>query len=400
MFQTFNSHCITASLVNAIFPKTMSKIHSTDHAETGNTKHTQTMVLQTMSSVYHHLLQSLSALQDVKNVDVGSSEKECIWEDGHVRLYRFWHKVRSGAKQGVTKSASGKGRVRTPVLIVYALVNRPYMLDLQPDRSLVQQLLLQGLDVYLIDWGYPTHFEHHLTLDDYISGFVDDCVSAVCRDADVRRVNLVGVCQGGTFSTIYAALFPKKVRNLITLATPIDFSVNDGLLFRWAKEMNVDAMVDAFGIVPAEVLNAGFIMLKPFARLQKYMGALQTLDDEERMMNFLRMEQWIFDSPGQPGECYRQFITDLYQGNKLVKGSLQLGRRTVKLQNITMPVLNVYAAEDHIVPHNSTKALQKYVGAEDYEHYEIPGGHIGIFVGSKAQKELAPKIASWLQERD
>jgi polyhydroxyalkanoate synthase len=117
-------------------------------------------------------------------------------------------------------------------------------------------------------------------------------------------------------------------------------------------------------------------------------------------MNFLRMEQWIFDSPGQPGECYRQFITDLYQQNYLIKGKLQLGRKTVNLQKITMPLLNIYAANDHIVPHSSTKALNRYVSSEDKELYEVPGGHIGIFVGSKAQKELAPKIAEWLGRRD
>jgi polyhydroxyalkanoate synthase len=264
----------------------------------------------------------------------------------------------------------------------------------------VQQLLLQGIDVYMIDWGYPTRFEHHLTLDDYVSGFIDDCVTAVQKDAKIDKINLLGVCQGGTFSSMYAALFPKKIQNLITIATPIDFSVADGLLFRWAKEMDVDSMVDSFGIVPAEVLNAGFIMLKPFARLQKYMGAMSSLEDEQKMMNFLRMEQWIFDSPGQPGECYRQFIMDLYQENKLIKGTLQLGRRVVSLKNITMPLLNIYATEDHIVPHNATKALNKYVGTKDHELYEIPGGHIGIFVGSKAQKELAPKIARWLSVRE
>lgn len=352
------------------------------------------MVIQTMTGVYERLLQSLSALQEVKSVEVGISEKDCVWEDGHVRLYHFRHKA--GKQQQRVRAPL----VRTPILIVYALVNRPYMLDLQPDRSLVQQLLLNGVDVYMLDWGYPTRFEHHLTLDDYISGFVDDAVNAVRKNANVKSVNVVGVCQGGTFSTIYAALFPKKVRNLITIATPIDFSVKDGLLFEWAKEMDVDAMVDSFGVVPAEVLNAGFVMLKPFARLQKYMGAFEAMNDETKLMNFLRMEQWIFDSPGQPGECYRQFITDLYQQNRLIKGKLQVGRKTVNLGNITMPLLNIYATNDHIVPHSSTKALNRYVGSEDKELYEVPGGHIGIFVGSKAQKELAPKIAEWLQERD
>ncbi len=347
--------------------------------------------LQTMVSVHTKLMHSLAALQEVKNVEVGSSEKECVWEDGHVRLYHFTPNA---------QKVRAESRVRTPVLVVYALVNRPYMLDLQPDRSLVQQLLKSGVDVYMIDWGYPTHFERHLTLDDYISGFIDDCANVVRKKSGMGKINVLGVCQGGTFSTIYAALFPQKVQNLLTIATPIDFSVRDGLLFQWAKDMNVNTVVDSFGVVPADFLNAGFIMLKPFARLQKYMSALETMSNDEKLMNFLRMEQWIFDSPGQPGECYRQFITDLYQGNKLIKGTLQLGKRTVNLKHITMPLLNIYAADDHIVPHSATKALNEHVGTTDKTLYEIPGGHIGIFVGSKAQKELAPAIASWLAERD
>lgn len=349
--------------------------------------------LQTMADIHTKLMRSLSALQDVKGVEVGASDKECVWEDGHVRLYHFTHKAQKTDEQE-------QKRVRIPVLIIYALVNRPYMLDLQPDRSLVQQLLANGLDVYMIDWGYPTRFEHHLTLDDYVSGFIDDCANVVRQQVGSQKINLLGVCQGGTFATIYAALFPKKVQNLITIATPIDFSVKDGLLFQWAKDMNVNTVVDSFGVVPADFLNAGFIMLKPFARLQKYMGALDTMSNDEKLMNFLRMEQWIFDSPGQPGECYRQFITELYQGNKLIKGALRLGKRTVNLKHITMPLLNIYATNDHIVPHSATKALNKYVSSNDKTLYEIPGGHIGIFVGSKAQKELAPAIASWLAGRD
>lgn len=351
--------------------------------------------LRAMADVHSKLMRSLSALQDVKGVEVGTSDKECVWEDGHVRLYHFAHKAQKTEEQKQEQK-----RVRIPVMIVYALVNRPYMLDLQPDRSLVQQLQANGLDVYMIDWGYPTRFEHHLTLDDYVSGFIDDCANVVRKQAGLQKINLLGVCQGGTFATIYAALFPKKVQNLITIATPIDFSVKDGLLFQWAKDLNVNAVVDSYGIVPSDFLNAGFVMLKPFARLQKYMGAFQTLDDDTKFQNFLRMEQWIFDSPGQPGECYRQFITDLYQENKLIKGTLRLGKKSVNLKNITMPLMNIFASDDHIVPHSATKALNKFVGTKDNILYEIPGGHIGIFVGSKAQKELAPAIAAWLSERD
>jgi polyhydroxyalkanoate synthase len=142
-------------------------------------------------------------------------------------------------------------------------------------------------------------------------------------------------------------------------------------------------------------------MLMPFTlNIRKYVDMLDVIEDKEKLLNFLRMEKWIFDSPGQAGECLRQFIKDCYQGNKLIKGELRIGGRLVDLKNITMPLLNIYASADHLVPPAATRPLNDAVGTEDKTLYEFKGGHIGVFVGSKSQKELAPTIAKWLHERD
>jgi polyhydroxyalkanoate synthase len=334
------------------------------------------------------LLNNYATLLGVEAVDVGSAAKDAVYEDGKLKLYRF--QPLEGVEQ----------RCTTPVLMVYALVNRPYMLDLQPDRSLIRNLLAQGLDVYMIDWGYPSQADKYVTLDDYVNGSIDDCVNHILASTRLPSVNLVGICQGGTLSTIYAALHPKKVRTLIPIATPINFASNEGLLFEWAKSMDVDNIVDGFGVVPDAFMNVGFMMIKPFARLEKYAAALEMHDTPDKLANFLRMEQWIFDSPAQAGECLRQFVKDLYQENKLVKGTLTVGDSTVHLKNITMPLLNVYASADHIVPPSATIPLNDHVGSADTSLYEVTGGHIGIFVGAKAQRELAPAIATWLVERD
>jgi polyhydroxyalkanoate synthase len=165
--------------------------------------------------------------------------------------------------------------------------------------------------------------------------------------------------------------------------------------------MNVDALVDSYRIVPGDFLNAGFLMLMPFSlNIRKYVDMLDIMEDKEKLLNFLRMEKWIFDSPGQSGECLRQFIKDCYQENKLVKGELRIGDRRVDLSNITMPLLNIYASADHLVPPATTKPLNDLVGTDDKTLYEFKGGHIGVFVGSKSQKELAPAISKWLHERD
>ncbi|MDH4100312.1 MAG: class III poly(R)-hydroxyalkanoic acid synthase subunit PhaC [Nitrospirota bacterium] len=323
----------------------------------------------------------------VDDIDVGTAPRDLIYQEDKLSLYHY--------------KAQGKTTSKVPVLIVYALVNRPYMLDLQPDRSIIRNLLGHGVDVYLVDWGYPTKEDMYITLDDYISGYLNNCVDVIRERANVDKINIMGICQGGTFSTIYSALYPQKINNLVTLVTPIDFSTKDGLLFSWAKNLNVDNLAKTYRVIPGDFLNSGFLMLMPFTlNIRKYVDIIDTLEDKDKLLNFLRMEKWIFDSPGQVGECLRQFIKDCYQENKLVKGKLQLGDKTVNLKNITMPLLNIYANADHLVPPASTKPLNDYVGTKDKTLYEFKGGHIGVFVGSKSQKELAPAIATWLQERD
>lgn len=211
----------------------------------------------------------------------------------------------------------------------------------------------------------------------------------------------MSVCQGGTLSTIYSSIYPHKVKNLITLVTPIDFSVNDGLLFRWSKDMDFDALVENYdGLIPGEFLNTGFEMLKPMMKINKNTGLVNSLDDKDKLLNFLRMEKWIADSPDQAGECFRQFMKDLYQGNKLLKGKLVVGKHKVDLKNLTMPLLNIYATEDHLVPPSATIPLNDAVGSKDKELYKFQGGHIGVFVGGRSQKELAPAVFNWLKKRD
>lgn len=339
-----------------------------------------------------HLMEQLrqwfcayETLLSIDEVDVGTAPKDLVYQEDKLQLYHY--------QQGDSPSA------RIPTLLVYALVNRPYMLDLQPDRSLVRNLLAHGIDLYLIDWGYPTRADAYLTLEDYVCGYIDNCVDAIREQTGSPAVNIIGICQGGTLSVMYAALFPEKVNTLTTIVTPVDFSTDDALLFRWAKDFNVDAVVDAYGVVPADFLNTGFMMLRPFGRIEKYLNFLTIADDREKVLNFLRMEKWIFDSPDQAGECYRQFVKDLYQQNKLIQDKLRVGEQRVVLKNITMPVLNIYGTKDHIVPAAAVTPLTDHVGSTDTSLYAFESGHIGVFVSSKAQKELAPAIAAWLQER-
>jgi polyhydroxyalkanoate synthase subunit PhaC len=332
------------------------------------------------------LAKGLRTLTDVGKIDVGVTPKEAVYREDKLVLYRFTPMVESP--------------LSVPVLIVYALVNRPYMTDLQEDRSMVRRLLEAGLDVYLIDWGYPDGADRYLSLDDYINGYMKRCVDVVCERHGLDSINLLGICQGGTFSLCFSALHPERVRNLITMVTPVDFHTAGNMLSHWARHIDVDLLVDTLGNVPGELLNWVFLSLKPFRLTgQKYIDLVGMLDDPEKLRNFVRMEKWIFDSPDQAGEAFRQFIKDFYQQNALVKGEVTIGERRVDLERITMPVFNVYATEDHLVPPESSMALEACVGTEDYTALTFKGGHIGIYVSGRAQKQIPSVVASWLRER-
>lgn len=349
-------------------------------------------LLQGATEFNRKLLHGMENFAKVREEDIqiGTAPKQAVYHEDKLVLYRYEPVV--------------KNPLAPPLLISYALVNRPYMVDLQEDRSIVRNLLKLGIDVYLIDWGYPGPTERWLTLDDYINGYLDNCVDAICQQQGIDQVNLLGICQGGTFSLCYTALHPEKVKNLITMVTPVDFHVKGaagcGLLNSWVQGMNPDAMVETFGNIPGDFMNYGYLMLRPFAlNLGKYIDLPEIANNETKLLNFLRMEKWIFDSPDQAGEAWRQFVQDFYQGNKLIKGEVEIGGQRVDLEKITMPVLNLYAEQDHLVPPSSTLALETFVGAKDYTTHAFPTGHIGMYVSGKVQKDLPPLIANWLKAR-
>jgi polyhydroxyalkanoate synthase len=329
---------------------------------------------------------ALQTLRSMDEVEFGVTAKEEVYREDKLVVYRF-----RGERPPTAK---------VPILIVYALVNRPYMVDLQDDRSLVRNLLARGEDVYLIDWGYPDRADRWLTLDDYINGYIARSVDAVAAHSGSSPINLLGICQGGAFSLCFAAMHPQKVRNLITMVTPVDFRTPDNMLSNWVQSMDVDLFVDTLGNVPADLMNLCYLMLKPIRlNQQKYIGLVDILDDKVEMENFLRMEKWIFDSPDQAGEAFRQFLKDFYQGNKLVNGGLKIGGHEVHLGNVTMPVLNIFAEQDHLVPPAASRVLGDHVGTDDYTQVAFRGGHIGIYVSGRAQREVPGAIHDWLAAR-
>jgi polyhydroxyalkanoate synthase len=336
--------------------------------------------------VQQKLLKGFENMLQVKDVEAGVTPRELVHQVDKVRLYHY--------------KAESRKKIAVPLLVNYALVNRQYMMDIQEDRSMFRKMLESGIDLYVIDWGYPSKMDKYLSMEDYIMGYMDEIVDFVREHTGNYEINMLGVCQGGTFAAIYTALYPQKIKNFVVMVAPFDFDTRDGLLNIWSKAMDVDLMVDALGNIPGELMNLGFLWLKPFQLIvDKYVGLLDNLENPAAVRNFMRMEKWIFDSPDQAGETFRKFIKDLYQDNKLVKGEFEMGGRKVDLKKITMPVLNIYGEQDHLVPPSCSIPLSKLVGSKDVTTRAFPLGHIGMYVSSRSQEELAPLIITWLAER-
>jgi polyhydroxyalkanoate synthase len=337
-----------------------------------------------MSDYGRKLGKGVQNLLNSGEIDEGVTPRVEIYREDKLRLYRY-------------QAPSEVVQNPTPLLIVYALVNRPYMTDIQEDRSTIRNLLEHGQDVYLIDWGYPDETDRSLTMNDYINGYIDRCVNVIRERHKLDKINLLGICQGGSFSLCYTSLHQDKVNKLVTMVTPVDFKTPDNMLSAWVQHVDIDLLVDTLGNIPGDMLNWTFLSLKPFALTgQKYIGMADVLEDETKLKNFLRMENWIFDSPDQAGETFRQFIKEFYQQNAFLNGGCELGGQTIDLKNISCPILNIYAEQDHLVPPASSKALKGITGSQDYTELSFPGGHIGIYVSSKAQAQVPPAISDWL----
>jgi polyhydroxyalkanoate synthase len=327
-----------------------------------------------------------AALAAASQCSAGCSPKDAVWRSGKLTLYRY--------RPLLSRTAGG-----VPLLIVYALVNRPYMMDLQEDRSLIRGLLAAGLDVYLIDWGYPDGADRFTTLADYIDDYIAGCIDYILKAHRMRSLNLLGVCQGGVLSLCFSALHPQRVRNLITMVTPVDFHSPADLLSKWVRRIDVQAFVGD-GNVSGDALNQLFLSLMPFRLMQqKYVELLAGSADRARIENFMRVEQWIFDSPDQAGAAFREFVVWFYQENRLAENRLDLAGRQIDLRALRLPMLNLIGKRDHLVPPAASAALQRLVGSDDYAALEFDLGHIGMYVSARAQREVPAAIAAWLATR-
>jgi polyhydroxyalkanoate synthase len=325
-------------------------------------------------------------LHTAGNIDVGTLSYEVLEE---TRLYKLLH-----YRPLVSRTA------KTPILVVYALMNKSYILDLQPDKSWLRSLLSQGFNVYLIDWKTPTSIDKYVSFDDYVNYYVDDCVDLVTKENSVERLTLHGYCLGSTMAAMYTSLHQEKVRNLVTIAPIVDTENDKTVLANFARYLDVKTITDILGNFPREYLYGCFSMLKPFKQgANKYLNLVENIDNAKFVQNFLRMEKWLYDTPSIAGETFRQWIEDIYQKNLLVKNEMWIGENLVDLSKINVPLLNIVAEEDHLVSPQCSVALNDSVSSMDKRLMHFHTGHVGLIASSYSQNNVLPKVGQWLRVR-
>ena len=344
---------------------------------------------KTVEALLRHVGKTARLALEADRVAVGRTPRTLVWSLGPVQLFRY------------TPTLPPAQRQPTPLLLVYALINKPYIFDLLPGRSFIELMRDRGFDVFLLDWGAPGREDRHTRFDDYAANYLPRAVREVLRASGASQLDMLGYCIGGTLATLYAALFPgAPLRRLALLAPAIDFDAGTPSSFRaWLdpQHFDVERVVDALGNVPPGLIEFGSKMLKPVENyVSVYASLWDRADDPAAVEGWQAMHRWVHDGVPFAGAAFRQWVNDFIRANKLARGELVVRGRRADLANIHVPLLNVIAAQDHIVPRECSANLMALVSSAERRLHVVPGGHVGLMGGSRALHQIWPAIADWL----
>jgi polyhydroxyalkanoate synthase subunit PhaC len=343
--------------------------------------------IESLARIPRATIEFANLILTTPDATIGASPRDAVWTHRQTTLYRY---------------RSTRREHPIPVLLVFALINRPDVFDLRPGHSFVEYLLDEGFDVYLVDWGVPDEADADMGLDDFVCDELHWAIRETLRSAGREEVSLLGWCIGGTLCAMYCALHPASaVRNAVLLTTPIDPS--DSLYARWVggDEFDVDLIADAYESIPGAGVDWANKLMKPVTNyLTTYRRLFAgLLEGSDQRVAYQAMARWVGDNPPFPGRAYREWITWMYKENRLVSGRLWLRDQRVDLTAIEQNLLIVTAGADHIAPPWGTVPLLSLVASEDVTHLDRPGGHIGLMAGSRAKHQIWPELAAWLRER-
>jgi len=337
-----------------------------------------------------HALEFANVLLTTPDAVVGASERDVIWTHRGTTLYRY---------------RSSRREYPVPLLLVFALINRPDIFDLRPGASLIEYLLDEGFDVFLVDWGSPAEEDAEMGLDEYVCDELHWAIRETLRAGGADELTLMGWCIGATLCAMYCGLDrdrePNPVRNLALLTMPVDGRGSTYAAWVGNPDFDLDAVAEQWRVLPGGAIDFANKLLKPVTNfLTTYRRLWQGIQDgESRRETYQPMAKWVADNPAFPGRAWSQWIRMMYRDGTLVAGNVRLRDRRVDLDRIDQNLLVVTAGADHIAPRPGTMPMFELVSSEDVTHMDRPGGHIGLVAGSAARKEIWPEIAGWLRER-
>jgi polyhydroxyalkanoate synthase len=348
--------------------------------------------LESWQVSYRRLIKGVKAVVESYDVPVGLTPKETVWALNKAKLYRY------------LPVKPPEERHPVPLLLVYALINKPFIFDLGPGRSFIEYMVVQGFDVYLLDWGAPGPEDQHIRFDDYVTDYLFRAVRKLVRISGAQEISVLGYCIGATLTTIYAALYPDApLRNIVLLTAPLDFSQQlRGSMAMWLEEgrFDVDKAVESLGNIPGELIEFWAKMLKPMENfVGVYVNLWKQLEDEAAVRGWQAINRWVEDVIPFAGEAFRQFIKDYLRGNKLISGKHLIQGQPVDLANIRASLLNIVAQYDHLVAQSQAEGIMDLISSQDKELRVIPSSHVGIMASRRAKYKLWPEVAAWLGER-
>ncbi len=419
------------------FSSSLSK-YVNSHLELHRLLKAQGYPIQHFEDIYEYITNNWNSYYTSRK-EKAISEFKILYKKDNVRLIRFI--------ADYDKSTANNGK--NPLLIIYAPINQFHIMDINPNRSVVKSLLSKGIDVYLLDWGYPTSKYDRLSLYDYVT-YVRDAVQFIQKQSSTfisvdmqeeikdkntnqmnleikntkkndlidksgsdtssssnrvnqnstypeQKISILGYCWGGIIALCYASLHNNDIRNLTLLAVPVDSSKDQTILSTWAKNLNADKIIDEFGHLNGQVLDIGFMMRNPMRyTIDKYLTMAKKYNDKEFMDIFRSVEEWLYNTPNIPGKLFKDIINECYKNNSLVKNNMRVNNEIINLKKINVPIQTIVAENDDLVSPESTMEIENCVSSNTKKMIKFKGGHVGLCVSGSAHSQLWPEVADWI----
>lgn len=312
---------------------------------------------------------------DPEKISVGLTPRTLVYSEVSKKLYLY---------KGVMEK-------NKPLLLVYSLINRPYIFDLRPKRSMIEYLTNNGFDVYLLDWGDPQPEDIHSDLNELINGTLNRVVNFISKKHSQNKIDMLGYCMGGTFASLYTAIYPDKINNLTLLTTPLSKS-EGGLLQKIGEKLNIRKALGSNGLISGRELKMFFNSVKPAGLIKKERDFWANNQEDKFLENFLPVEKWSNDTPNVPAKVLSEFI-DICFNHDLSKETISIGNKVADFKNIKSNVFSIAAEHDWIIAKSAITTVKDVMPNANHETYLLAGGHIGLVIGK-------PALEIWTKIRD